>query len=157
MSVPDDAPAGHADLYAGWTPERWETPVSDAPVLFLVRLVDDGGTLEVTVEDARAGRHWRFTFADPPAYLNLLEEYRLGLWTRPGDRPALGSTVRVPHSPWLARLRAAEALLDVHAPGLHHFQIATESAVIDVLSQREPAILEVSASDAVRSDSRGDD
>jgi hypothetical protein len=63
-------------LYAGWIPERWETPVSDVPTLFLDSLVDDGD-LHITVDDVRGRRRWRLTFTDVPAYLNILEEYRL--------------------------------------------------------------------------------
>lgn len=133
-------------LYAGWTVERWETPVSDARSLRLVSLLDDGA-LRITLEDGRdpARSRWRFTFRHPAAYLNLLEEYRLELWgmRAPGERP--GWTVRVPNSPWLTRLRQAESLVDVHHPGLMHFQIGTEDDVIDVLASEEPQIEELGA------------
>jgi hypothetical protein len=128
-------------LYAGWTSERWETPVSDVPVLFFESLIDDG-SLHIRVADVRGGKRWRFTFTDAPGYANLLEEYRLALWQRDRDAKGLGWTVRVPNSPWLAYLRRTEALLDVHHPGLQHFQIGTETAVIDVVAQGEPEIAE---------------
>ncbi len=94
-------------LYDGWRAERWATPVSDAGSLRLVSLLDDG-TLQVIVEDAHHPERlrWRFTFRNVPAYLNLLEEYRLELWAmaeRQGAR--LGWTVRIPESPWLAASR----------------------------------------------------
>jgi hypothetical protein len=56
----------------------------------------------------------------------------------PDERP--GWTVRVPNSPWLAMLRRAESLVDVHHPNLVHYQIGTEDDVIDVLASQEPQI-----------------
>ena len=120
---------------------RWDTPVSGARSLRLVSLVDDGA-LRLTLEDAGDPdrRRWTFVFASAPAYRNVREELRLGLWA--GGAGRVGWTARVPASPWLARLREAEPLLDVHHPGLAHFRIATEDDVIDVLSALAPEIKE---------------
>jgi hypothetical protein len=134
-------------LYAGWTPERWETPVSDVPVLFLDSLVDDGD-LHITVDDVRGRRRWRFTFSDAPAYLNILEEYRLELATVERHLRGLGRTVRVVGSPWLAYLYRSEALLTVHRPALQHFQVGTETAIVDVLAENAPGVVELPFPDA---------
>jgi hypothetical protein len=132
----------HPRLYEGWRPQRWTTAVSYAGSLRLVSLTDDGA-LRIVVEDAHNPNRlrWQFTFAKAPAYLNLLEEYRLELWGMrlPGER--LGWTVQVPDSPWLALLRKRESLLDVHYPSLIHFQIATEDDVIDIVSPAAPEIV----------------
>lgn len=129
-------------LYAGWLPERWQTPVSDARSLRLVSLVDDGA-LQLTLEDAHDPNRprWLFTFHRVPAYLNLLEEYRLELWGMGVTTANLGWTVRLPNSPWLDLLRRAESLLDVHHPDLVHYQIGTEDDVIDVLSSSLPEVV----------------
>ena len=132
-------------IYAGWRAERWETPVSDAGSLRLVSLLDDGA-LHLVLEDAHheARLRWRFTFRNVPAYLNLLEEYRLELWAheaRQGKR--LGWTVQVPDSPWLARLYQSESLLELHHPGLVHYQVGTEDDVIDILAPTPPLIEEL--------------
>ena len=127
------------DLYTGWAPERWETPVSDVPDLFFESLLHDGA-LQITVGTAD-GQRWRLTFADAPGYLHLLEEYRLALWGRLQGAPPAGNTWHVPASPWLARLRHEEPLLDVHHEGLRHFVVLTLSGVIDVLSTHEAAVV----------------
>ena len=126
------------DVYTGWSPERWSTPISDVRLLDLESLVDDGA-LHLTVQ-AGNGARWRLTFESAPAYLSLLEEYRLALWGRGMSAATLGATWRVPDSPWLNRLRREEPLIDVHHPGLQHFVVLTESAVIDVLAVREATI-----------------
>lgn len=122
------------------TAERWETPVSDARSLRLVSLVDDGA-LRLTLEDAGdpARRRWTVVFASAPAYRNVREELRLGLWDGGAGADRVGWTARVPRSPWLARLREAEPLLDAHHSGLVHFRIATED---DVLAALAPEIEE---------------
>lgn len=116
--------------------------MSYAGSLRLVSLTDDGA-LKIVVEDAHSPNRlrWQFTFSKAPAYLNLLEEYRLELWgmRSPGER--LGWTLEVPDSPWLAFLRKRESLLDVHHPSLIHFQIGTEDDVIDILSPDAPEIV----------------
>jgi len=70
-------------IYEGWRAERWETPFSDVLSLAVVSVVDDG-SLKITVEDARGTprRRWKIDFGRVPAYLNLMEEFRLELWQR---------------------------------------------------------------------------
>lgn len=123
--------------------ERWETPISDARSLRLVTLVDDGA-LRLTLEGAGdpARRRWTLVFVGVAAYRNVREELRMGLWAGSVGADRVGWTARVPGSPWLARLREAEPLLDVHHPGLVHFRVATEDDVIDVLSAHAPEIRE---------------
>ncbi|MET0400190.1 MAG: hypothetical protein ABW277_25595 [Longimicrobiaceae bacterium] len=141
--MPDDGRKSPVTQEPARTVERWETPVSDARSLRLVSLVDDGA-LRLTLEDAAdpVRRRWTFVFASVPAYRNVREELRLGLWAGGAGADRVGWTARVPGSPWLARLREAEPLLDVHHPGLVHFRIATEDDVIDVLSALAPEIEE---------------
>ena len=129
-------------VYEGWTAVRWETPVSDAGSLALVRLVDDG-RLALTLEDTRSiPRHrWKFTFESVLAYQNILEEYRLELWERiHSDGRRYGWTITIPDSPWLATLKEHEPLIEDRAPVLVHYQIGTEDDVIDILSPHPPVI-----------------
>ena len=130
-------------MYEGWRFERWETPISDLKSVAMVSLVDDGA-LSITVEDLRdPGRsRWRFRFECAPIYQNILEEYRLELWQRVHQGGArFGWTVRVPDSPWLAKLQEHESLIEVHVPRLVHYQIGTEDDVVDILSPDEPRIM----------------
>lgn len=125
--------------------ERWQTPVSDARSLAMVSLLDRDG-LRITVQDLRdpARRRFEFLFRRVVGYRNLLEEFRTSEPTLP---PGTGWTVVIPDSPWLADLRAKEALLDVYAPECRHFMIVTEDDVIDVLSPEVPEIREVAPAD----------
>jgi tetratricopeptide (TPR) repeat protein len=132
-------------IYEGWRAERWETPFSDVRSLAVVGVVDDG-SLRITVEDTRSTprRRWRIDFGRAPAYLNLLEEYRLELWQRiHTGEIAYGWTRIIPDSPWLARLGEAEALLRIHYPELTHHQIGSEDDIIDVLAPEPPGITEI--------------
>ena len=144
MSIRGRANGKHRSscLYRSWTPKRWDTPVSDAGSLRLVSLTDDGA-LKIAVEDAHASNRprWQFVYAKAPAYLNLLEEYRLELWGMRVAGERVGWTVQVPDSPWLTLLRTSESLLEVHFPELIHFQIGTEDDVIDILSPTLPEII----------------
>jgi hypothetical protein len=56
--------------------------------------------------------------------------------------------VRVVNSPWLAYLYRSEALLSVHRPVLQHFQIGTETAIVDVLAEDAPGLVELPFPDA---------
>ena len=132
-------------MYEDWNFERWETPISDLKSIAMVSLVDDG-ELTITVEDLRdpSRPRWAFRFTRAPMYQNILEEYRLELWQRVHvDGKRYGWTVRVPNSPWLAQLKEKEGLIEVHDPGLQHFQIGTEDDIIDVLSAKAPEILAI--------------
>ena len=132
-------------MYEGWRFERWETPVSDLKSIAMVSLVDDG-ELTITVEDFRdpARPRWSFRFDRAPIYRNILEEYRLELWELVHQNEhRYGWTVTIPDSPWLASLQEKESLIEVHDPGLRHFQIGTEDDVIDVLSPTTPEIVTV--------------
>jgi hypothetical protein len=132
-------------VYENWKVERWETPVSDFKSVVLVSLVGDR-SLTITLEDARGQprRRWRFIFKQASIYQNILEEFRLELWERiQATGPRLGWTTMVPDSPWLAKLKERESLIEVHYPVLLHFQIATEDDVIDVLSPQAPSIQEI--------------
>jgi len=134
-------------MYSRWRFQRWETPVSDLKSVGMVSLIDDG-TLQITIEDLRDPRRlrWRFAFSQAPIYQNILEEYRLGSWSESESRAeaeSVGWTATIPESPWLAGLREQEPLLDVHFPGLRHYQIATEDDVVDVLSADAPRIDEI--------------
>ncbi len=121
---------------------RWQTPVSDAKSLSMVSLVDQGGGLHITLQDLRdpARRRYRFTFEPTPAYVNVLEEYRLSESPPP---EGTGWTRTVPDSDWLRELRSREPLLDVHCPGCTHWKIVTEDDVIDVLCPNAPEIVEI--------------
>lgn len=128
-------------LYAGWTVQRWDTPVSDARSLRLVSLLDDGA-LHLTLEDAGAPDRprWRITFTAVLGYLNLLEEYRLELWSRRATAERVGWTTRILNSPWLALLRQSESLVEIHHPDAIHYQVGTEDDVVDVCSSAEPVV-----------------
>ena len=128
-------------MYEGWRFERWETPLSDLRSIALVSLVDDG-TLRITVEDLRdpTRPRWCITFEDAPIYQNILEEYRLELWQQANHGAPVGWTVTVPDSPWLKALQDNEPLIEVHHPGLVHYQVGTEDDTIDVLSSEPPTI-----------------
>ena len=132
-------------LYQGWRPKRWETPFSDVKSLAVVSLTDSG-TLQVVVEAARAmpRRRWRIDFGRVPAYLNLMEEFRLELWgqTNPGE-VKLGWARIIPDSPWLEKLCEREPLLRIHHPTLIHYQVGSEDDVIDVLGPATPTIQEI--------------
>ena len=134
-------------MYEDWRFDRWETPISDFKSIGMVSLVDNGA-LCITVEAARDPHRprWEFRFERAPIYQNILGEYRLELWgnVHSGNR-RYGPTVKVPESPWLKKLKESEALIDVHSPGLIHFQIATEDDVIDIASADEPRIISIAA------------
>jgi hypothetical protein len=77
-------PSGEKYMYEGWIVERWETSVSDAKSLVLVSLLDQHGQVSIVVQDLRDPnrRRFRFTSQHYPAYRNILEEFRLELWTQ---------------------------------------------------------------------------
>ena len=138
-------------MYEDWAAERWETPFHDVESLVMVSLIDDG-SLEVVLEDARgeARNRWSVCFEQVVAYRNILEEYRLALWSRREEIGApRGWSWRLTSSDWLGALRESESLIDVHAKDARHYLIATEDDVIEVFTPEEPRIEDLgSAGDA---------
>lgn len=122
-------------MYKDWQIKRWDTPVSDVKPLVMVSLIDDG-TLRITVEAGRLDNRsrWCFTFESYPAYRNILEEYRLGLWQHlDQSNQRFGYTFIVENSPWIASFRSEEILLEIY-PNLIHYVISTEDDVIEVIA-----------------------
>lgn len=127
-------------MYEGGLQERWETPFSAAQSLVVVSIVD-AGPLVITLEDARhpSRLRYRVTFEAAPLYRNIWEEYR----TSEGASPIGSWSLLVRESGWLRLMRAREPLLDVHSPGLDHYQIITEDDVLDILSNTPPEVEEL--------------
>jgi hypothetical protein len=130
-------------MYEGWRIERWDTQLSDRSAVLMVSLVDEK-QLTVTVEDTRSPKRerWQFVFARYPAYRNILEEHRMGLWhhlDQSGQR--CGYTFIVLDSPWIESFRPQESLLDAFYPTLKHYVIATDDDVIEVLSPEPPLVV----------------
>ena len=126
-------------MYKGWRISRWETPVADQNRLLVVSLTDANRELVLLLEAPWApGRpRWRVRFRDYPAYRNIDESYRAGLWSwldESGQR--CGSTFTVEESPRFASWNT-EYLHDV-APKTRHFVITTEDDVVEVLASEEP-------------------
>ena len=129
--------------YETWTIRRWDTPVSDIRSITMVSLTDDNLRLEIILEATReeARPRWAVRFADYPAYRNIMEGYRLKLWTHldeTGQR--CGHTFTVEASPWLQVFHKEEPVLEVQYSSLQHFVITTEDDVIEVLSPEVPEI-----------------
>lgn len=126
-------------MYEGWRICRWETPVVDIDRLVLVSLADADCELVLLLESFRApGRsRWRVRFRQYPAYRNIDEAYRTGLWRRldeSGQR--VGFTFTVEESPRLASW--GTVYLHVVEPQIRHYVIATEDDVVEVLSAEDP-------------------
>jgi hypothetical protein len=132
-------------MYENWLLRRWETLMSDAKHLFMESLHDHSGVLEIELADYwqnAATARYKVTFRRYPAYRNILEEYRLELWERRGQRSdpsATGWTLIIPDSPWVQEF-ANEPILEVFNPAIVHYLIATENDVIEVLSDEEPQV-----------------
>ncbi|MDO3384493.1 hypothetical protein QWI17_01430 [Gilvimarinus sp. SDUM040013] len=132
-------------MYEKWNAVRWSTQLSDIRSLQMVTLVDDG-QLTITVEDLRspARKRWSIIFEKAPIYQNILEEFRFELWHKLNIiENDLGFTLKYPDSVWHKMIGEKEPLLDDYYPNMQHFQIVTEDDVIDVLSEKEPAIVEI--------------
>ena len=137
-------------MYQDWQVERWETPVSDVKSLAMVSLTDCQGHLTIIVQDLRdpQRRRFQFTFEQYPAYRNIMEEYRMELWTYL-DRAGFhcGWTMRVQDAPWSRELKQ-EPVVAVANPTLQHYMICTEDDVIEVLANAAPTIIEIAPADA---------
>ena len=132
-------------MYKKWEAIRWETPLSDIRGLQMVSLIDDG-QLTITLEDLRdeERKRWSVIFEKAPVYQNILEEFRMELWSNlkiVDDN--LGWTLKYPNSPWHKKLIKNEDLLELYHPNLEHYQIITEDDVIDVLSENSPVITQI--------------
>lgn len=129
-------------MYKNWKIKKWETPFSSVKSLTMVSLVDKG-SLKILLEASREkGRpRWEVAFKRVPAYRNILEEYRLSLWEyldKTSQR--CGNTFEVVDSSWISELAKQEALLLFKNEKLHHYVIATEDDVLEVLSDEEPRV-----------------
>jgi hypothetical protein len=129
-------------IYDGWRLERWETAISDLPVLAIDGL-HSTDRLYIVVE---AGpdpdrRRWLVVFDRYVAYLNMDEGYRLGLWSEGNTTNVTGNTRIVTDSPWLALLVESEPHLTAIFDKLVHYQIASGDDVIDIVAP-EPAAIE---------------
>jgi hypothetical protein len=123
-------------MYDDWQIKRWTTPVSDVESLVMVSLIDDG-TLRITFEAPRLSNRprWCFTFESYPAYRNILEEYRLGLWNHLDQSDQrCGNTFTVENSPWIAYFKSEEPLLETRAENFIHYVISTEDDVIEIIA-----------------------
>ena len=130
-------------MYHEWQITRWETPLSDLKSVAMASLVDDG-QLSITVEAPREdGRpRWHVTFETYPGYRNLLEQFRLELWTHlDSTRQRFGTTFTVADSPWIKTLRETEGVFDSYYPEIEHYVVLTEDDVIEVLSPDPPSIV----------------
>ena len=140
-------------MYEGWQITRWDTPVSDVNSLVMVSLVDDG-MLRITFEAPRLSNRprWCFTFKSYPAYRNILEEYRLGLWKHLDQtNQRCGHTFIIESSPWIASFQSEEPFLELYNRDLMHYVISTEDDVIEILATSvEVADLGDTASDVPR-------
>lgn len=125
-------------MYEGWRISRWETPVVDLDRLLMVSLTDADQELVLLLEDARTRDRWRVRWRGRyPAYRNIDESYRVGLWQwlhHSGQR--CGSTFLVQETPVFASWETG--YLEVVEPRTRHFVIATDDDVVEVLSQSEP-------------------
>ncbi len=132
-------------MYEDWLLKRWPTLMSDAQHLFMESLHDHLGMLEIELADYSnntATARYKVTFRNYPAYRNIDESYRLGLWERRqqlNDPNATGWTLIVPDSPWIKEF-ANEPILEAFNPGIVHYVIATENDVIEVLANEEPTV-----------------
>lgn len=145
-AVPADvgrnASQGIFHMYQAWQITRWDTPLSDLKSVAMVSLVDDG-ELSITFEAPReTGRpRWCVTFRTYPGYRNLLEEFRLELWSHlDSTNQRCGSTFTVANSPWIETLRTRESLFDTYYSRIKHYVLSTEDDVIEVLSPNAPRI-----------------
>ncbi|GBE94249.1 hypothetical protein [Nostoc cycadae] len=123
-------------MYKNWQVKRWVTPIADLSSLVMVSLIDDG-MLNITIEAPLLSNRprWRFTFDKYPAYRNILEEYRLGLWKHLDEsHQRCGNTFIVKNSPWIASFQSQEPFLELYNPHLIHYVISTEDDVIEILA-----------------------
>ena len=93
-------------------------------------------------------RRFQADFTRYPGYRNLLEEYRLELWQILAGSAAIGWTLQVAVSPWIAELKQHEPLLEAIFPNLKHWLIRTEDDVIEVLSDETPTFREIAPATA---------
>jgi len=136
--------------YTDWQIEKWSSPVSECDNLFLESLFDgkrlNDYRLEIllTTGDRDDSPKYQFTFDAYPAYRNIVEEYRLELWTHlDNTKQRCGWTYTVPDSPWISELHRSEPLLSENYPTLRHWVIATWDDVVEVLSPTPPEIEKV--------------
>ncbi len=132
-------------MYENWQLRRWETPLSDVKHLFMESLHDHSGILEIELADYSnntAIARYKLTFRNYPAYRNIDESYRIGLWERRqqlNDPLATGWTLIIPDSPWIQEF-VNEPILGLFHPGLVHYLIATENDVVEVLASELPTV-----------------
>jgi hypothetical protein len=123
-------------MYKGWKIKRWDTPVSDVSSLVMVSLIDDG-MLSITFEAPQLSNRprWCFTFKKYPAYRNIMEEYRMGLWEHlDQSNQRLGHTFIVERSPWIDSFQSEDPLIEFYNTDLIHYVISTEDDVIEILA-----------------------
>ena len=119
--------------------------MSDVKHLFMESLHDRSGMLEIELADYSDNivmARYKVTFRNYPAYRNIEESYRLGLWQRRqqlNDPNASGWTLIVPDSSWVKEF-VNEPILEMFNPGIVHYLIATENDVIEVLASEEPTV-----------------
>jgi hypothetical protein len=128
-------------MYEDWEFERWETPVSNEPLLSMVSLFDDGEKLTIVI-DGTSNKHVRFVFTDYPAYRNIQELYRTELWGKL-YRKNLGSTLIISKAEWIESLRRTDKLVDVYHPNAVHYLICTEDGCVEILTNQPPEISEM--------------
>jgi hypothetical protein len=141
-----------SSLYEGWEISQWKSELSGRTSLSQVVLVDDGD-LTITVEDLNSPEHerWEIRFYNAPAYRNILESFRLSLWTYLDDvvnlAPPRGPLLKVDRSSWITELQENEPTLSVFHPTLLHFILCTEDDVVEVLTPSEPTVRQVEPGD----------
>jgi len=127
--------------YQKWKIKRWETPISDDKNCIMTSLNDDSKSvlLSITVE-RMDNTKWQFIFDSPPAYRNIMEEYRTKLWVVLDEtKQRCGNTFIVENSEWLNE----EPFLEFMSEGAKHYVICTGDDVIEVISSKEPKINKV--------------
>ena len=136
-------------MYETWRVERWDTPFSDVESLVMVKLVDQAGLSIVLEAPLLVGRpRWSIECGRAPAYRNIMEEYRIGLWQHLDETSQrCGRSFVVVNSPWVAEFHRSEPLLEFYAGAVRHFVVSTEDDVVEVLSASPPAVVALGPTD----------
>ena len=144
-------------MYEGWQFERWDTPVSDAKSPSMVSLTHINGAFKIVLEDVRDSERRRYCieFEWVPAYRNIQEQFRMSLWNqlpKGEERRKLGSTYIIPNSKWIESFCGYEPIFELDVDKYKHYMICTIDDVVEVITQVQPKIYEVTPGEEEKDD-----
>ena len=129
-------------MYQGWQIEKWKTPISETANPAFESLVQDKESLKIEIigDDSQK---WLFLFTSHcPAYRSIDETYKMELWSYlDKTNQRFGSTFIVENSSWVKQYQESKFSTEV-ATKLKHYVLATNNNFIEILTDKNPQIIE---------------